>query len=370
MNPRVVSRLLKGSRSKSDIANFFLDPDQRPDLVLELLLKGRKKKQGGKLPDLSFLWAPGGRVQGSEVSLQVKSRLLRNGRRFNRLFFRQVILLGFFMFLSCAIAPNSRGISAVASDPPLLQLPQDLEVNPDSYVEPTAVAMKTAWYMARGVLSGRPVAEELLKTFGGRLVNGDWAGIVLVDPRLGMKALVREDSADYVAEWIARHNELEEENKTLYNAMVALRKTQDSKKIYLEIDQTNTRLYVKMGTQVLYDFPIVCGKGYSPRETGRVRRFSTPRGILKVISKETNPVWIPPPWHWTERGIPPPPVRRGIPGILGKYRLNLGDGYGIHGTAGGWISPGRYSHGCIRMNARDLAIVFKLCDVGTEVYIY
>jgi lipoprotein-anchoring transpeptidase ErfK/SrfK len=89
-----------------------------------------------------------------------------------------------------------------------------------------------------------------------------------------------------------------------------------------------------------------------------------------VKRKERHPVWYPPSWHWSERGREVPERRYAIRGVLGKYRLNLGHSYGIHGTRSGRIRPGKYSHGCIRMNRKDLQIVYKLTDVGTEVYIY
>jgi hypothetical protein len=79
---------------------------------------------------------------------------------------------------------------------------------------------------------------------------------------------------------------------------------------------------------------------------------------------------LPPAWHWTERGLEPPAYRPAVRGALGKYRLLFPDAIGIHGTAGTTIRPGKYSHGCIRMNAKDLKIVFDLCDIGTELYVY
>ena len=54
---------------------------------------------------------------------------------------------------------------------------------------------------------------------------------------------------------------------------------------------------------------------------------------------------------------------------LGERWLGLGDGYGIHGT----IEPasiGRaVSRGCVRMHAADVAEVYDLLEVGSEVII-
>ena len=67
-----------------------------------------------------------------------------------------------------------------------------------------------------------------------------------------------------------------------------------------------------------------------------------------------------------------PPVtssHRRVPGALGAFKLDLGDGYLIHGT-------NRYSvdsighavtHGCIRMRDDDLARLYEMIPVGTPV---
>ena len=58
-------------------------------------------------------------------------------------------------------------------------------------------------------------------------------------------------------------------------------------------------------------------------------------------------------------------------GQVFDVRSNDGNAYGIHGTRSGNIgAPGKRSHGCVRMNRRDLTITYRLCDVGTKVYVY
>lgn len=145
--------------------------------------------------------------------------------------------------------------------------------------------------------------------------------------------------------------------------------------IYLEINLDANELYIKMGTQILYSFPVVTGKGPTRLPaTGRIRNFDTPRGVFEIIAKEKNPVWYKPDWYWLEKGKPVPKnltlEERAVPGYLGKYRLHLGGGYSIHGTKGGIINPGKYSHGCIRMNEKDLEKVWDMTEVGTKVIIY
>ncbi len=169
--------------------------------------------------------------------------------------------------------------------------------------------------------------------------------------------------------------EIQEENFRLRQAMQALRPVVDSQEVYLELDLENNRLSVKMGTDTLYDFPVVSGKGETRlRYTGEERDFSTPLGIREIRAKEVDPVWYRPNWFWLEQGEPVPEdlarEDRAVPGALGKYRLYLGEGYSIHGTASGRIRPGHYSHGCVRMNAADLEKVWKLTKEGTRVFIY
>lgn len=173
--------------------------------------------------------------------------------------------------------------------------------------------------------------------------------------------------------------------------------------------------------------PVAVGSGKTLRAGRRVWKFNTPRGVHSVLSKETDPVWVRPEWAYIEvardnqlrldsvsehrprplsdgeelvvRGrvvgvltdsavfepwplddelvfddvlyVPPLGTdNREMRGTLGKYRLNLGDGVGIHGT-GDHASIGRaVTHGCLRLGDADLARVFMLVPVGAPVFIY
>jgi lipoprotein-anchoring transpeptidase ErfK/SrfK len=154
--------------------------------------------------------------------------------------------------------------------------------------------------------------------------------------------------------------------------------------------------------------------------------FTTPRGIQTVLSKEQDPVWVPPDWHYVEVArrdhlrlvwlhgdttirlhdgsrlivqrlgiriehdstydndlagyeivsggtlfVPPvgSPARR-IAGELGKFRLMLGDGVGIHGTRDSASVGSATTHGCMRLNDRDIEWLYAHIPVGTKVYIY
>ncbi len=56
--------------------------------------------------------------------------------------------------------------------------------------------------------------------------------------------------------------------------------------------------------------------------------------------------------------------------VLGVARLNLGDGYALHGTNDP-ASVGRsVSHGCVRLRNEDIQQLYAMVPIGTPVYIY
>ncbi len=101
--------------------------------------------------------------------------------------------------------------------------------------------------------------------------------------------------------------------------------------------------------------------------------FETPKGVLTVRNKITNPVWRKPDWAFLEEGkVPPPPdhASRFEPGALGDYALDLGDGYLIHGTLYQRFLGQSVTHGCIRLNDEDLKAVYQTLPIGSKIYIY
>lgn len=161
---------------------------------------------------------------------------------------------------------------------------------------------------------------------------------------------------------------------------------------------------------------------------GRTWRFETPRGVRVVRGKDKDPVWTPPEWHFAEianehglklrsmqRGhpirlkdgtiltskgdeagiirpgtktfvplvldehvvfdntvfIPPDGTKhRSIQGELGHYRLDLGDGYLLHGTPYANSIGSAVTHGCVRLHDEDIEWLYENVPVGTKVYIY
>ena len=116
---------------------------------------------------------------------------------------------------------------------------------------------------------------------------------------------------------------------------------------------------------------------YFPPGGGRVETFplglgvigkKTPLGITRVVSKEANPAWYPPPSIRAERPELPGVVPAGPDNPLGAYALHLGwTNYLIHGTNKPDGVGRNVSHGCIRLYPEDIERVFNMVAVGTPV---
>lgn len=192
---------------------------------------------------------------------------------------------------------------------------------------------------------------------------------------------------------------------------------------YIVVSIADHRLWYKQGDSVIFTAPVATasGKELVAGNSSQHWRFETPRGRLVVQAKDSNPAWVPPDWHYVEQarsrglglvhlergqsydgftvqgsnvilpgGQPAPApteghelvangniivppfgtVQRRYMGTLGTRRLDLGDGYGIHGTDEPNSIGHSVSHGCIRMLNKDVEQLYPLVPVGTIVYVY
>lgn len=200
---------------------------------------------------------------------------------------------------------------------------------------------------------------------------------------------------------------------------------------YIVVSIGERELWYKKGSEVLFHTQVATGSGKTLVSTagGKEYKFDTPRGRLIVQSKEVDPEWVPPDWHFQEeankkglgimrleRGnairssdgsvlsvqganivrrypngsvvpldvtegheiiangniiIPPyGTTQRRYKGIMGTRRLYLGDGYGIHGTDHPESIGRAASHGCVRLRNEDIEKLYDIVPVGTVVYIY
>jgi L,D-transpeptidase YbiS len=106
---------------------------------------------------------------------------------------------------------------------------------------------------------------------------------------------------------------------------------------------------------------------------GTRKPFKTPRGLFFVQLKRVDPVWTKPDWAFIEEGLKPPSARsaeRYDDATLGKYALNIGDGYMLHGTLYQRFLGLPVTHGCVRLGDADLEVIFKTLDKGAKVFIY
>jgi L,D-transpeptidase YbiS len=145
--------------------------------------------------------------------------------------------------------------------------------------------------------------------------------------------------------------------------------------LHVVVDAKANKLYLKKGLKLLWEADCSVGRGglLVDKQTGRRWEFVTPRGEFRVIGKAENPEWVKPDWAFVEAKEPVPPPEdpsRKVPGELGAYVLNLGDGYLIHGTLHEELLGRPASHGCVRLSAVDLKKLYETVPVGTKVYIY
>lgn len=200
---------------------------------------------------------------------------------------------------------------------------------------------------------------------------------------------------------------------------------------YIVVSIEDRRLWYRKGDELVFSTRVAVGSGKTlVKHDGRDEyKFDTPRGRLVVQSKDADPIWVPPDWHYLElakrkglglvhltrgmnipmpdgavltvvgsdvakkysdgRVIPldvaegreiivggniiVPPYgthQRRYDGVLGNHRLNLGDGYALHGTDDPTSIGHAVSHGCVRLRNEDIDFLYRIVPVGTPVFIY
>ena len=142
--------------------------------------------------------------------------------------------------------------------------------------------------------------------------------------------------------------------------------------LFILIDTSRNRLYLRKGEDVLLDAVCSTGSGVELVAPDKNWTFRTPRGAFRVISKTKNPVWRKPDWAFLEEGEPVPKKERDRyeAGVLGEFALGIGNGYFIHGTLYTRLLGSNVTHGCIRLGSEDLALLARKVPIGTKVYIY
>ena len=143
---------------------------------------------------------------------------------------------------------------------------------------------------------------------------------------------------------------------------------------YIVINTTDNRFYLYKNKKLIRDG--FCSSGsYTLLKTEGARKwiFKTPKGKYWIQGKITKPVWRRPDWSFVEEGLPIPSKddpSRWEYGVLGDYALSIGDGYLIHGTIYKRFLGMPVTHGCVRLNDDDLAVIYNTLSVGSKVYIF
>ncbi|MDP9065820.1 MAG: L,D-transpeptidase family protein [Pseudomonadota bacterium] len=118
------------------------------------------------------------------------------------------------------------------------------------------------------------------------------------------------------------------------------------------------------GTRDIVTYPVSIGK----------MDWRTPLGATRVIQKQKDPYWYPPASVRKEHAAAGDPLPERVPpgpdNPLGNYAMRLAAGNGtylINGTNNPIAVGLAVTHGCIRMYPDDVAALFPLIPVGTEV---
>jgi lipoprotein-anchoring transpeptidase ErfK/SrfK len=210
---------------------------------------------------------------------------------------------------------------------------------------------------------GNTISALVLLSCGLVISTTGWAeephpAMTIETLRAGVSALEQEAAA------------LEEENRGLRQMVQSL----DNDEVYLVVDTESNRLFIRQGEHVLQAIVVSTGSRELVKdENGRKWFFESPTGVLTVLGKERNPVWIRPDWSYVEENMPIPPKNdpdRIVRDVMGKYSLLLGNGYKIHGTTYKSLLGTAVTHGCVSMDDDDLETVYKSVSIGTKVYIY
>jgi lipoprotein-anchoring transpeptidase ErfK/SrfK len=277
---------------------------------------------------------------------------------------------------------------------------------------PRWVGLLGSWaflVLGLGILGYAVAAEAITITDARKLRR-----VALVDRAIEQQ--IRKQLAELQRAMSRRSTQVSNLQSEMANAERAIEDLQDTAFV-ITVSTSENRVYARRDGELVFD--AICSTGSNMKlNTGtETKIFRTPIGRFRILSKEENPMWVPPDWHYVEEaqknglrvvrmqygqtigdltargkdvfsnGVPLPqgePIVRGdaiiippvgtrqrqFPEVLGTHRLNLGDGYALHGTKAVDKLGQSVSHGCIRLHNDDIARLYELANVGDEVVIY
>jgi len=195
---------------------------------------------------------------------------------------------------------------------------------------------------------------------------------------------------------------------------------------HIVVSLQDKHLWAIIGEDTVLSAPVSVAKGTTLKYAKQTYIFKTPRGVRTVLRKEADPIWQPPEWLYVETAkeyglqvghlgtksrvkledgriltvqdgqagvlengvfdtlptdehivfgdtlyVPPLGSKnRKVEGELGKFRLDMGEGFLLHGTPYKDSIGMAATHGCVRMRDEDIEWLYDHIPVGTKVYIY
>lgn len=261
-----------------------------------------------------------------------------------------------------------------------------------------------------------------------KMAAGDWLMLTPADPRAPITdnrtAVTTDASATTVS--IERRTTYRSKDDSVAGTR-ALEASRRDERLKILISLEDKQLFVVSGQDTVMTAPVAVGSGETLIHGEKVWRFDTPRGIRTVKGKNSDPLWTPPEWHYAETAkeyglkiaylslTRPYPISKGrkimfengeagvwhpdsgfallpleeeivfdntlfvppvgsknrkVEGILGKYKLDTGNGILLHGTNKPSSIGKAATHGCMRLRDEDIEWLYDYVPVGTRIYIY
>ena len=291
-----------------------------------------------------------------------------------------------------------------------------------------AVDLKWLYKLISAAIAAIVALPSVMFAQAQRMAN-DWLMLTPADPRTGLnesKSAITSTADGGTTVSIERRNPYRSraDSVAATRALEASRKDR-SLRVIVSLDERT--LWVVTGDDTVMTAPVAIGSGETLIHGEQLWRFDTPRGIRSIRGKNADPHWTPPEWHYAEtarehglkveylklgqpreisRGrkimfqdgeagvmdpdsgfalLPVdeeivfdgtlfvPPVgskNRKVDGVLGKYKLDTGDGVLLHGTNQQSSIGKAATHGCMRLRDEDIEWLYDYVPVGTKVYIY
>ncbi|HUP63618.1 MAG TPA: L,D-transpeptidase [Thermoanaerobaculia bacterium] len=277
---------------------------------------------------------------------------------------------------------------------------------------PRWVGLLGSWallVLAVGILAWAVAAEAITVTDARKLRRHETIGNVIEQKIKEELARLQKSMSTKSSQVASLQSEVESTGRVIEDL-------HDSA-LVITVATAENKVYARRNGQLVFEAICSTGKNTTLRTGNKTLVFRTPIGRFRIQSKEEDPQWVPPDWHFIEQArenglglvhlerggrigdlyvrgndvysgewplpaaelivrggaivIPPIGTRqRQFPDVLGTHRLNLGDGYALHGTYQVRQLGRNVSHGCVRLSNDDIARLYAMANVGDEVVIY